>query len=433
MSDTLLRHLDAALAVMPTAPLAVAFSGGPDSTALLHALAQLPEARQRGLRALHVDHALHADSARWADHCRAFCNALDVACEVLRVQVERDRGVGLEAAARDARHSALAAELRDGEYLLFGHHRDDQVETVLLKLLRGAGPEGLGGMRALRPFGRGQLWRPMLELSRAQLGDYIRTHQLHCIEDPSNADTGLARNHLRHEILPRLVRHWPQAADSILHSAALSRAAADALRRQWLAAFDTLHDRTSDSLDARGWLALMPALREPLLDYWLHAQGLPAPTTAQRQQIERQCGARAGQLPCISWAGAELHIWSGRLWALPPRRVVPADWQHDWYGEPLALPDGGELTLNIEGARLDRLLQVRLRRGGERIKPAGDAHTRELRDLYQQAQLPPWHRHVCPLLYADDALVAVADRWANVRGAEIFAQTGAQPHWRPGR
>ena len=433
MNDPLQRHLDAALATMPPAPLAVAFSGGPDSTALLHALAQLPGARKRGLRALHVDHGLHADSAAWAEHCRHFCDAIEVTCELLRVQVAQGGGRGLEAAARDARHAALAEQLHAGEYLLFAHHRDDQVETVLLKLLRGAGPEGLGGMRACRPFGRGQLWRPVLDLARQQLRDYLDAHRLDAIDDPSNADTRLARNHLRHEILPRLQQHWPQATDSILHSATLSRAAADALRKQWLIAFDTLHDAASGSLDAHGWLALMPALREPLLDHWLHARGLPAPTTAQRRQIERQCGARAGQLPCVRWAEVELHIWKQRLWALPARPPPPDDWQHDWHGEPLPLPDGGELALDNPGARLAAPLQVRLRHGGERIKPAGDAHTRELRDLFQQAQLPPWQRHACPLLYIDHELVAVADRWASARGAAMFERAAVRPRWRPGR
>lgn len=433
MNDPLQRHLDATLATTPAVPLAVAFSGGPDSTALLHALSQLPEARQRGLRALHVDHGLHADSTRWAAHCRAFCDALAVSCEVLPVRVAHDKGIGPEAAARDARHAALADHLREGEWLLFGHHRDDQVETVLLKLLRGAGPEGLGGMRTRRPFGRGQLWRPLLALPRTQLREYVDAHQLDCIDDPSNADTRLARNRLRHDILPQLLQHWPQARDAILHSAALSRAAADALRQQWLAAFDRLHDHAHDSLDARGWLALMPALREPLLDHWLHARGLPAPATAQRRQIERQCDARAGQLPCIRWTGAELHIWKGRLWALPPAPVLPAGWKHDWQGEPLALPDGGELALSVRDARLDGPLQVRLRSGGERIKPAGDVHTRELRDLFQQAQLPPWQRQACPLLYAGDELVGVADRWASAPGAKLFARAAAWPQWRPGR
>jgi tRNA(Ile)-lysidine synthase len=433
MNDPLQQHLLAALAAAPPAALCVAFSGGADSSALLHALAQLPAARARGLRALHVDHALHADSAQWAEHCRDFCAALALPCEVLRVHVDAGRGAGLEAAAREARHAALATQLREGEWLLLGHHRDDQAETVLLKLLRGAGPDALGGMHVLRPFGPGQLWRPVLGCSRRQLRDYADAHGLDFIEDPSNTDTRLARNHLRHEILPRLQRHWPQAVDSILHSAALSRAAADALRVSWMTALDRLQHPLDGSLDAEAWLALTPALREPLLDHWLHARGLPAPTTAQRRQIEFQCGARAGRMPCVRWAGAELHIWKGRLWALPPERPIDPDWSTSWQGEPVALPDGGTLALEATDARLVAPLQVRLRHGGERIKPAGDAHTRELRDLFQQALLPPWRRTACPLLYAGDELIAVADRWMSERGAAFFASAGTRPHWQPAR
>ncbi|OOG60032.1 tRNA lysidine(34) synthetase TilS [Rhodanobacter sp. C03] len=433
MSNPLHQHLSDALVATPSGSLCVAFSGGPDSTALLHALAQLPEARTRGLRALHVDHGLHADSAAWAAHCERFCATLALPCEVLRVRVDTSKGEGLEAAARDARYTAFATHLHEGEWLLLGHHREDQVETVLLKLLRGAGPDGLGGMRALRPFERGQLWRPLLGLSRRQLRDYIEVHALDCIDDPSNTDIRLARNHLRHEILPLLLRYWPHAADSILHSAALCHTAADALRSQWLTAFNLLHDPATGSLDAAGWLALDPALREPLLDHWLHARNLPVPTTAQRRQIERQCSARTGQLPCIRWAGAELHIWKQRLWALPPARTIDSDWHTCWNGEPLPLPDGGQLSLTEASTRLAEPLSVRLRQGGERIKPAGDAHTRELRHLFQQSQLPPWHRNVCPLLYAGDELVAVADRWISAHGAAIFQQAESRPHWQPAR
>ncbi|MDE2306662.1 MAG: tRNA lysidine(34) synthetase TilS [Xanthomonadaceae bacterium] len=431
MNQPLLSHLARALATVPPVPLCVAYSGGPDSTALLHALAQLPAACAGGLRALHVDHGLHPDSPRWAGHCLRFCAALEVPCEVLPVRVDTGSGGGLEAAARHARYAALTAQLQEGEWLLLGHHRDDQVETVLLKLLRGAGPQGLGGMRALRPLGPGQLWRPLLALSRRQLREYVDTNQLSCIDDPSNGDTRLARNQLRHEILPRLMRHWPHAVDSILHSAALCQAAADALRVRWLEAFATRHDPATGSLCAADWLALDRALREPLLDHWLHTRGLPAPTTAQRRQIERQCGARAGQSPCIRWPGVELHIWKGRLWAQPPRPAVAVDWHAAWRGEPLALPDGGVLSLTDADARLPEPLDVRLRRGGERIKPAGDAHTRALRDLFQQGLIPPWQRIACPLLYAGDELVAVADRWISARGIAIFRHAAARPRWLP--
>lgn len=433
MSLPLPEHLRAALAKHPAPLLCVAFSGGPDSTALLHALAQLPEARQRGLRALHINHGLQDTSDAWAEHCQRFCHSLQLPCDVLRVQVERSSGMGLEAAARNARYSALAEQLHDGEWLLLGHHRDDQVETVLLKLLRGAGPDGLGGMRELRPFGHSQLWRPLLDLPRQQLRDYVDALQLPFIDDPSNADTKLARNQLRHEILPRLKRHWPQTTASILHSAALSRAAADTLKAQWLISLESLRDPATDSLSVAGWLALAPALREPLLDHWLRSRSLPAPTAAQRQQIERQCGARADKLPIIRWPGAELHIWKQRLWALRSATALEDRWEKSWHGEPLVLPDGGSLALRAIDARLTQPLTVRTRRGGEHIKPAGDAHTRELRDLFQRGQIPPWQRDTCPLIYADNELIAVADRWISARGTALFAATGTGPQWMPGR
>jgi tRNA(Ile)-lysidine synthase len=422
-----LRH---ALDGHPDGPLCVAFSGGPDSTALLHALAALPQARARGLRALHVDHGLHTDSGEWAAQARAFCATLEVACEVRRVEVALDAGEGREAAARHARYAAFAAAIQPGEWLLLGHHRDDQAETVLLKLLRGAGPQGLGGMRAVRPLGPGWLWRPLLDLPREVLRDYVQAHALPCIEDPSNADTTLARNHLRHEILPRLRRHWPSAVDSIVHSAALCRAADDHLRARWEEAFAGLHNEATGSLDVDGWLRLDPALRAPLLDHWLHAHGLPAPTAVQRRQIERQCRARAGQRPCVRWPGAVLHIWKGRLWAHAPRPPVDPRWEACWHGEALTLPDGGQLALD-PASRLSTPLTVRLRQGGEHIRPAGDRHTRELRDLFQQFALPPWQREACPLLYAGDELVAVADLWRTAQGAALFDALGAQPRWKP--
>jgi tRNA(Ile)-lysidine synthase len=416
----------------PQGALCVAYSGGPDSTALLHALAHLPEARARGLRAMHVDHGLHGESARWAAHCRAFCAALGLACDVHVATVDRSGGIGLEAAARHARYALFAEHVHAGERLVFGHHQDDQAETVLLKLLRGAGPEGLGGMREERSLGRGMVWRPLLDVPRQVLRDYAQAHGLPCIHDPSNDDRQLARNHLRHEVMPLLKAYWPQAAISMAHSAMLSRAAADTLQQDWLVAFEQLRDDATNSLDARGWLALPAAWRGPLLAHWLHAQGLTAPTTAQREQIERQCTAQDGQLPCIRWPGAELHVWKHRLWAMAPRKNVQAPTALAWRGERLALPDGGVLTM-VPAAQHAIALTVRWRSGGERIKPAGDRHTRDLRALFQSGAIPPWQRDVCPLLYEGDQLIAVADRWLSARAETIFGEAGGRPHWRAGR
>lgn len=432
--------LTAALAASPATPLCVAFSGGPDSTALLHALAQLPEARKRGLRALHVDHGLQADSEKWARHCQAFCGSLGVSLTCLRVTVNDTHGEGVEAAARHARHAAFAGELRAGEWLALAHHRDDQIETILLKLLRGAGPEGLGGMRPLRPFAHGCLWRPLLDVPRSALREYVATNDLPCIDDPANTDPRFARNVLRNEILPRMAHHWPHAGASILHAATLCRTAADHLAHDAQGALSSLRHADS-TLDADGWLALPEALRTPVLLCWLHELGLPAPTDAQRRELERQT-ARAAEdaLPRIAWPGAEVRVWNERLHAMPPLAMPPADWFAGWDGAALQLPPGcGTLALQAtaEGSPPPRTtgfdvpLVVRFRHGGERIKPVGDPHTRELRDLFQQACIPPWIRERCPLIYAQDQLIAIADLWTSQAGENVFASAGAKPRWLP--
>jgi len=294
MSVDLQAQLRAALADVADAALCVAYSGGPDSTALLHALAQLPEARARGLRAVHVDHRLQAQSPAWAEHCRAFCATLDVPLTVVVAQVRRGRGNGLEAAAREARYAAMAAEPRRGE-------------------------------RPLRAFGAGALWRPLLACPREDLLGYVGAARLPVIEDPSNADTRLARNFLRHRIMPQLLQQWPQAVCAIVHSAQLNRAAADALQARWLPELERLRDPANNSLDTAGWLALDPALRHPMLDHWLHAAGLHAPPSAQRHQIKRQCQPHAGREPCLRCRLTELRIWKGPLCALAPQTPPPTD------------------------------------------------------------------------------------------------------------
>jgi tRNA(Ile)-lysidine synthase len=425
MSASLSSHLDRALDDAGSAPLVVAYSGGPDSTALLHALAmRVPRPL---LRALHVDHGLHAESGVWALHCRRFCESLEVPFEAVRVTVDLTRGEGVEAAARRARRAAFAAALKPGERLVLAHHRDDQVETVLLKLLRGAGPEGLAGMRAWRPLGAGMLWRPLLDLPRIVLLDHVAEFGLDTVHDPSNDDPRIARGYLRGTVVPALASQWPQAAVSIAHSARLCGEAADSLREAWMDALLRLRD-DGGTLDAAGWLALPPAWRVPLLDYWLHAAGLSAPTTAQREALERQVReAAAGRLPVLGWLDTEVRLWRGRLWAMRRRPAFDEAWSARWRGEPLDLPGGG--TLFLPNGPLPHPVTVRYRRGGESLRPHGDRHTRELRDLFQQAAVPPWQRPRIPLVEADGRLVAVADKWLTDEGKALFDPAGGGPVW----
>lgn len=430
MTATLPARLDAAWTRAGDPPVCVAFSGGPDSTALLHALATLRHDGRR-LRAIHVDHGLHADSAAWAKACTAFCATLDLPLDIARVTVTA-AGEGLEAAARQARLDAFAASLAPGEWLATAHHRDDQAETVLLKLLRGAGPHGLGGMRERRPLGRGQLWRPLLDTPREALAAHAGAHGLAVIHDPANSDPRIARSFLRQDILPRLARHWPQAASSLVHVARLQRDQADFLDQRARALLDAL-TAADGSLHAAGWAAAHPALRGRALEIWLHARGLHAPTVAQREELERQVReSAADRVPCVAWPGAEVRLWRGHLHAMPPLPRAPRSWTAWWRGEGLDLPAGAlHWSQHGQGGTAPPL-QVRIDVPGLRFQPHGDRHHRRLGDLFQQSGVPPWQRRFCPVLYdADNTLLGVADLWATAAGEALFSRCRMRPSWTP--
>lgn len=430
--NELQQHLNAALQHLPAGGISVGLSGGMDSSVLLHALAQNPNARERGLRALHVDHNLHADSAQWKQHCRDFAASLGVALDVIAVAVARDAGTGLEDAARKARRAAFAERLAPGQFLALAHHRDDQAETILLKLLRGAGPEGLGGMRNLRVLGQGHLWRPLLDMPRTALAGYAQAHALRWIEDPSNADTRLRRNFLRAEILPRLAQRWPDAHAALAHSAAWARNAADLIETQSVAALENLRGPQHATLRWREWLALPDALRDQVLRHWLRELRLDEPAHTHVAQLERQLrDAAADRLPCVRWNATELRRYREWLYAMRPASATAPDWQTEWNGSLLNLPAGGHLELQSDkqDRAFDVRLHVRYRQGGEHLKPAGKPHTRELRLLLQEAGMPPWLRGQVPLIYAQDELIAAGDLFLSDAACALCARLGARIVW----
>jgi len=435
MSTALIGHLQTQLTQLPAGPIAVAFSGGMDSSVLLHALASLSDVRERGLRALHVDHGLQAQSGQWSEHCRLVAARLDVAIESMCVAPIIASGRGIEDAARAARHAALAGMLGHGEILAVAQHADDQAETVLLKLLRGAGPEGLGGMRARRAFGPGLLWRPLLGLPRAQLHAYATNHKLAWIDDPSNDNTRLRRNFLRAEILPRLAQRWPDATAAIGHSARWAGAAAHFIEQQADLARARLQGADAATLAWRGWLDLHEALRDPVLRLWLRTLGMDEPTHLQVAELERQLrDAAEDSTPCVSWQRSEVRRYRDLIYALHPQSPLPADWHAAWQGERLALPDGSRLEWQSPDGKKDIAahappLNVRYRRGGERIRPDDATHTRELRLLLQEAGVPPWQRDRIPLIHADTELIAVGDLILSRAGRALCDQFGASIVW----
>ena len=399
------------------AGLCVAFSGGVDSSALLHALAQLHRSHPRRftLRAVHVDHQLRAESVRWAAEAAAAAAALRVPCTVLTVRVA-SRGRSLEAAARDARYAALAGALDAGEFLLSAHHQDDQLETLLLQLLRGAGVAGLAAMPACASLGRGTLLRPLLPWPRAELLRYAQAAGLRWSEDGSNAELRFDRNFLRLQVLPVLRERWPAAAATASRSAGLLAEAQLLLKEAAQAAWRTAADGAALRVEAVR--ALAPAARANLLRLWLGQRGLPAPDQSRLREL---CGpllsARGDAQPQLRWPGAEVHRFDGRLHAFAALAAPPAqdiDWS--WTRRrAIAVPGAGVLRLrddphgDLDLQRLPRQLRLRFRAGGERL--AGGAGRQTLKEWLRAQRLPPWERARLPLIHAADGLIAVADRW----------------------
>lgn len=379
----------------PRARIWVAYSGGLDSTVLLHLL----RARNTpNLRAVHVHHGLQSAADDWARQARRFCRQLGVPLSVKKVDVRAARGEGPEAAARTARYAALQSVLREHDLLATAHHRDDQAETVLLRALRGTGVTGLAAMAPLQPLPPGQLWRPLLDIPRARLRAYAEQHQLRWIDDPHNSDPRYARSYLRNELMPRLQRHWPQAQRSLVQLAEQAREAAGLLAELGVADLETARGGEGWSVQA---LLALPAARRgnALYQLWI-AQNWQAPGAAQLAMLERSVlRARADAEPVLRHAQGEWRRYRDRLYALPPLPPLPArPFARRWDGcGRLILPPGcGELQAGPGPAQAG--LRVELTGGGERFRPQGSAHSRTLKNLFQEAGVPVWLRRRTPLL-----------------------------------
>jgi tRNA(Ile)-lysidine synthase len=350
---------------------------------------------------------------------------------------------GLEAAARRARYAALAELLGPGDFLLTAHQRDDQAETVLLQLMRGAGIAGLAAMPARAAFGPGELVRPLLGFARAALLAYAREHRLDWIEDPSNADLRLRRNFLRAEILPRLQQHWPEANAMLVRSAghaAEAQALLDDLARMDLAGCMPADDpRYPYALSVTVFAALPAARQRNLLRYWLRQQGFLVPSARQLEEVQTliRTAPRTRQA-CLRWSGAELWRYRERLVIVPWRPVPDRRLDVAWdLRAPLELPGIGRLrTVAVTGRglvpeRLGEQVRVRLRQGGEPVLLPGRRHHHALKKLLQAAGVPPWERIRLPVLYAGDQLAAVADRWVCAAFAAQPGESGLEIVWEP--
>ncbi len=413
----------------------LAYSGGVDSQVLLHLLHQIQQQPelcntfQFTFSAVYIDHQLQAESSAWAEHCAQQCAALNIPFQSVAVNARAKTGESPEAAARVARYGAFKKIIRPGMCLLTAQHQDDQAETVLIQLLRGAGAAGLSAMPALSAFAEGWHARPLLNISQQAIHDYAKQHRLQWVEDPSNQLPHYDRNYLRQQIMPELQQRWP-AVNKTLNRFARQQAENNDLLQQ-LASIDLQRVQQQDqSLAIAALKELNPARARNLLRYWFKTQQASMPSSAVLMQLLQQIQSENHDNHlCVSWADTEVRRFRDALYLLKQS-------QHDakqviaWDGEQaleltsldqkLALiqaESGSQTPYVLKAEILEQRLSIRFRQGGERIQPAGRQGHRDLKKLFQEAALPEWQRDRIPLLYAGEQLAAVvgywlADEWA---------------------
>lgn len=386
------------------------------------------------MRAVHIEHGLHPDAHAWAQHCQAMSAALSVELVVEHVQVADLDQRGVEEAARRARYQALDRHIGSRDVLLTAHQQDDQAETVLLQLLRGAGVQGLAAMPAITAFGAGRHARPLLSFSRASIVNYARENDLRWIEDPSNAHVGLTRNRLRREIIPRLLPHWPALHSSLARAARHQAEAMMVLNEVALADLGSCR-RGENSLHIPNVRRLSMGRQRNLLRFWIRCAELRAPSTAVLDRVlslvRENPKTRRG---IVAWSEGEVRRYRDSL-IIGKHVSAAAAFSLTWRPPaPLVLPGQARRLTAVaatgEGLSRSRTagthITVRSRRGGEVCQLAGRAHHTQLKKLLQASGIPPWERGRIPLVYVDDEIAAIGDRWI----CEPFRAQAGEPAWR---
>jgi tRNA(Ile)-lysidine synthase len=407
--------------------LCIGFSGGVDSHSLLHSLVALAgEEPLPPIVALHINHGLHAKAAQWEEHCAGVAAQLGV--DFVAKSVLVSPGASPEAQARDARYEAFSRFLLADDLLLLAHHLDDQVETVLFRLIRGAGPKGLAGMPEKRQLGNATLVRPLLGLPRSDIEQYAIDHELEWLTDSSNDDVSVDRNYLRHHVLPVIESRWPRYRQGFSRSATLSGLSHSAGNSRELPAGLTplgdpcLSVATQDVNDLHSQLYT-----------WLERMGASIPNYKVLSEFARQCVQGAeDRLPELQWEDYLIQRWKREIHVYPfiPKEsftsasrigeAATGPWGAvDWAVAEFGLPAGEKVT--IRSAHPGEMITLRSR------------PTRSMSQCFQEANIPPYWRSFLPIICRREVPIALADLGLSVRGdteAESLCKGGLVPVWR---
>jgi tRNA(Ile)-lysidine synthase len=399
--------------------IVIGYSGGIDSHVLLHLCAFQPEIKNK-VTAVYIHHGLQQAAGDWGEHCRQQCLILGVDFKMIRVNAEAMPGDSPEAAARNARYSALQGLLEPGDVLLLAQHREDQMETVLLQLFRGSGVQGLAAMPVCAVFGRGLMLRPLLDVAKKEIQQYAARHELHWVDDPSNQSCDFDRNYLRNQVVPLLKQRWPSLDMTVARSA---RHCGDAARLlgDWAGqALEAIVDPRDRSLSISAWSQFNSHQGNWLLRQWLRMLGLRPPSQAiLKSLVEQLIHAKDTADPQIFTQGYYIRKYRRKLFCISEAYFCKELDVRQWDRRDVVfeMMNGYKLTRIESSAGIDkrlwdaRVVTVGNRVGGEKIKIPGRAGHHCLKKLYQEAGIPPWDRDLRPLVYLNGRLAAVAGLW----------------------
>jgi tRNA(Ile)-lysidine synthase len=426
----------------------VGFSGGADSTALLHALIAVQDQLDARVSAVHVNHGLHENADLWQLQCEQFCQRHKIELVCFTVSPKSNAGKGLEAEARHLRYAAVSGLLKSGSSLLTAHHADDQAETLLLNLMRGSGVDGLSGMPASRPLGEGLLQRPLLGFRNVALRNYLRENHVEWTEDPSNRNLNYDRNFMRHEIIPSLEERWPGVTKRLLLT---SRAMTDARHLLERLADDYIGQNLAHPqvLNITPQTGDDPALFKLVIRHWMkHAGTASIPAYRLESLCEQVENAGSDNAVTVHWGGWSLRLYQQQLWLDSDLEILPCpvvEWPPDCPIIELG-DDAGQLVITQvddtgvhwqdqhESGQPDFpegkfYVGARVNIGASTIRP-GD-HNKSLKNLFQAANIPPWFRDCIPLCKLDGELVAIGDWCFNQQFAAWLSEHRCRLSWQP--
>ncbi|MBY0474926.1 MAG: tRNA lysidine(34) synthetase TilS [Nitrosomonas sp.] len=432
--DVMFRH------IKPGDHLTVALSGGVDSVVLLHILVTLSREMPLTLSAVHVNHGISSNATLWSKFCCHLCHAYGVSIYIAYLKIKKEKGESLEARAREERYRVF--NQIQANYVVLAQHLDDQAETLLLQLFRGAGIKGLCGMPLVRKqssIAAPQILRPLLEISRDEIEAYGRLNKLNWINDESNNNTIFNRNFLRHDVFPILKKRYPNYPKTLLRT---SRHFSEAsLLLDELAVIDNEHCVVLGNIQINHIRLLSFARAKNLLRYKLLQQGITPPSTAKLETILHQIlSAGPDSQPCISFGNTEIRSYKGSIYILPSKTSLQCSEHYVWNGEAHLLLSHLNGTIRFTEAKSQgisqkkisaELITIRSRKGGEFFMPACNRPRRSLKNLLQEASIPPWKRSTIPLMFYGEKLIWVPSIGIDCEFQAKSDELGILPIWNP--